>query len=303
MFAAAEAHTPGHVLGPRRLVVEVPRPVVGGAAADAAVLQQVDQEEGAHQVAVAEDQVLVELDAALAVQVDVEQLAVPQRLRDAVREVQPGHLLVADLGVQPDHLVVLQAGDEGQRVADGRQQDVAARLVRLRLQREPDAVAVVAARSRPACRRPRGSGRAPPARPSRCRTRCPRARPTSRRCARRAAAARSMLRITLRSANRRTARSLLVNPPSLNTGWVNRFVVIIGTTRPVSFSAAREPVDVAAAGRVVAAERDQVVVVEGDAVGAELGQLVHRLHRVERRPRRRRRTGRGPASRRSRARR
>jgi len=47
-----------------------------------------------------------------------------------------------------------------------------------------------------------------------------------------------MLRITLRSANRRTARLLLVNPPSLNTGWVNRFVVIIGTTRPVSFSAA-----------------------------------------------------------------
>ena len=35
-------------------------------------LQQVDQGKGAHQVAVAEDQVLIELDAALAVQVDVE---------------------------------------------------------------------------------------------------------------------------------------------------------------------------------------------------------------------------------------
>ena len=35
---------------------------------------------------------------------------------------------------------------------------------------------------------------------------------------------------------------------------------------------------------VVAAERDQVVVVEGDAVRAELGQPVHRLDRVERRP-------------------
>jgi hypothetical protein len=34
---------------------------------------------------------------------------------------------------------------------------------------------------------------------------------------------------------------------------------------------------------VVAAERDQVVVVEGDAGGAQLGEAVHALHRVERR--------------------
>jgi hypothetical protein len=40
----------------------------------------------------------------LAVEVDVEQLAVPQRLGDAVDEVEPGHLLVPDLGVEPDHL-------------------------------------------------------------------------------------------------------------------------------------------------------------------------------------------------------
>src|SRR4051794_13462611 len=38
-------------------------------------------------------------------------------------------------------------------------------------------------------------------------------------------------------ANRRTSRSLAVNAPSLNTGWVNRFVVIIGTFIPVSSSA------------------------------------------------------------------
>ena len=46
--------------------------------------------------------------------------------------------------------------------------------------------------------------------------------------------------MTLRSANRRTERSLLVNAPSLNTGWKNRFVVTIGTTSPVSSSAARK---------------------------------------------------------------
>jgi hypothetical protein len=90
------------------------------------VLEQVDQEKRVEQVAVAEHQALVELDAALPVEVDVEELAVPQRLRDAGGEVQPGHLLVADLRVEADHLVVLQPGDEGQGVADGRQQDVAA---------------------------------------------------------------------------------------------------------------------------------------------------------------------------------
>ena len=54
----------GVVLGAQRLVVEVPRAVVGRAAAGAAVLEQVDEGEGVEQVAVAEDQVLVELRAA-----------------------------------------------------------------------------------------------------------------------------------------------------------------------------------------------------------------------------------------------
>jgi hypothetical protein len=57
---------------------------------------------------VAEDQVLVELRAVLAVQVDVEQLALPQRLRDAVREVEVRHLLVPDLGVHAEQLGVLE---------------------------------------------------------------------------------------------------------------------------------------------------------------------------------------------------
>ena len=35
------------------------------------------------------------------------------------------------------------------------------------------------------------------------------------------------------------SRSLAVNAPSLNTGWVNRFVVAIGTTNPVAESALR----------------------------------------------------------------
>src|SRR5215208_6874266 len=64
----------------------------------------------------------------------------------------------------------------------------------------------------------------------------------------------------LRTAKRRTSRSLAVNAPSRNTGWVKVLVVAIG------------------------AEGDQVVVVEGDPPGAQLGQAVHALHRVQRGP-------------------
>ena len=109
MFAAALCHTPVDVLGARRLVVEVPRAVVARAAAGRAVLEQVDEEERVEQVAVAEHEVLVELDAALAVEVEVEELAGPQRLRDAGGVVQPGHLLVADLGVHADHVARARA--------------------------------------------------------------------------------------------------------------------------------------------------------------------------------------------------
>ena len=90
-----------------------------------------------------EHEVLVVLDAALAVQVDVEELAVVQRLGDAGGEVQARHLLVADLGVEADELGALERVDERDRVAERRQQDVAARLVRLGLDREADVVALV----------------------------------------------------------------------------------------------------------------------------------------------------------------
>ncbi|CAM5788774.1 hypothetical protein CPER28S_02292 [Cellulomonas persica] len=91
----------------------------------------------------AEDQVLVVLDAALAVEVDVEQLVGPQRLREARRVVQAGHLLVARLRVEADDVAVLELGDEAERVADGRQEDVAAGLVRLGLERDAQLVALL----------------------------------------------------------------------------------------------------------------------------------------------------------------
>ena len=119
------------------------RAVVGRHSAGAAVLEQVDERERVVQVAVTEHEVLVVLDAALAVEVDVEELAVVQRLGDAGGEVQARHLLVSDLGVEAHELGASERVDEGDRVAERRQQDVAARLVRLRLDREADVVALV----------------------------------------------------------------------------------------------------------------------------------------------------------------
>ncbi len=131
------------VFGARRLVVEVTRSGVGRLAVGAVALEQVHQREGVVQVAVTEHHVLVVLDAALTVEVDVEQLAVVERLSDARGEVESRHLLVADLGVQAHDLGVVERVDERHRVADGRQQDVAAGLVGLGLDRELDVVALV----------------------------------------------------------------------------------------------------------------------------------------------------------------
>ena len=65
---------------------------------------------------------------------------------------------------------------------------------------------------------------------------------------------------------------------------VNRLVVAIGTFMPVSSRAWRKRFTMASRSRGRRAEGHEVVVVEVDAVGAELGQPVHRLDRVERRP-------------------
>ena len=91
----------------------------------------------------AEDEVLVVLQALLAVEVDVEELARVEGLGDAVGVVEVRHLLVTDLGVEADDVAVVELGDEGQGVADGGQEDVAAGLVGLGLEADPEVVALV----------------------------------------------------------------------------------------------------------------------------------------------------------------
>ena len=167
----------------------------------------------------------------------MEQLAVPQRLGQSVGEVQPRHLLVPDLGVEPHELGVLQLRDEGQGVADGREQDVAAGLVGLGLEREPQRSSPAPGRRRTAGRGTRRTGRAPPARSCWRRARRPRGRPTSRRSRRRSGppgrccGPPSPGRV---GGPRGCWRSA---PPSLNTGSPNRLVVTISTRSPVSASA------------------------------------------------------------------
>ena len=71
----------------------------------------------------------------------MEQLAGVDRLGDAVVDAEPGHRLVGDLGVDPDHVGLVEGGDECEGVADGGQERVTPRLVRLRLDGEPSRIA------------------------------------------------------------------------------------------------------------------------------------------------------------------
>ena len=109
----------------------------------AAGLEDVHHPEGAAGIPRAEAKILVVAWTVLTVQVDVKQLAVPERLGNPVREVQACHLLVSDLGIETDHLRMFELVDEGQRVSDGGKEDVATRFVRLRLDSEPHVVALL----------------------------------------------------------------------------------------------------------------------------------------------------------------
>ena len=109
MFAAADAQTPVDVLGAQRLVVEVPRAVVVGPPPGGRSRAGRPVEKALSRSPWPNTRSWSYLMPALAVEVDVEELARPQRLRDAGGEVEPGHLLVPDLGVQPDHVARARA--------------------------------------------------------------------------------------------------------------------------------------------------------------------------------------------------
>ena len=92
----------------------------------------------------AEAQVLIEAARLLIVEVDVKELAGFDRLRDDVVEVQPDHVLVRDLGIDAHHVGMRQRLDEREICGGRGEVDVAARLVRLGLEREPQVVLLIA---------------------------------------------------------------------------------------------------------------------------------------------------------------
>ena len=94
--AGGEVPDAGRILAAVGVGVEVERPRV------ARPLEQADEVEGLLEVLGAEAVVLVEAADPLPVEVDVEELARPQRLPDAVQERQSRHRLVGDLGVDAD---------------------------------------------------------------------------------------------------------------------------------------------------------------------------------------------------------
>src|SRR4029434_1318528 len=91
----------------------------------------------------AEPQILIETPWLLVVQIDVEQLAHFDRLRDGVIEVQAGHLLVGELGIDADHVRMIQRRNEREIRSRRGEVDVSTRLVRLRLERESQPVTLI----------------------------------------------------------------------------------------------------------------------------------------------------------------
>ena len=119
------------IFGPVSVGVEMPRPVV------ADILQEFDQPECAFDVGRPESEILVVASRHLIVEIDVEQLAGLPGLGDGMQEVQPGHLLVRDFRIDADQLRMRERRDESEVGAGGGHVDVAARFIRLRFERKP----------------------------------------------------------------------------------------------------------------------------------------------------------------------
>ncbi len=126
--------------------------VVGGAvgvgvevaaAVVADIFQELDQVESRLDRLGPEAEVLVVAAELLIVQVDMEELAGVPGLGDGVHKVEPGHMFMGHLRVDADHLGVVEGGDEAEHSPGGGQVEVTAGLVGLGLQGESVVVALV----------------------------------------------------------------------------------------------------------------------------------------------------------------
>jgi hypothetical protein len=63
-------------------------------------LKKINQEECGFEIAVAENEILIVLWTVLAIEIDMEELSMPERLRDSVYKVKASHLFVANLWIK-----------------------------------------------------------------------------------------------------------------------------------------------------------------------------------------------------------
>ncbi len=61
--------------------------------------QEINKEEGGFEIAMAEDEILIVLWTVLTIEIDMEELSVPERLRDSVNKVESGHLFVSNFWI------------------------------------------------------------------------------------------------------------------------------------------------------------------------------------------------------------
>jgi alanine racemase len=100
------------------------------------VFQQFDEEEGVFEVGAAEAQILIVSAEFLIVEVDVEKFFGFDGGGDLVNEIQTGHVFVRHLRIDAAHLRMVEGGDERQVAAGNGEIDMAARLVGLGLEGE-----------------------------------------------------------------------------------------------------------------------------------------------------------------------
>ena len=84
--------------------------------------------------------VLVVLDSRLPIEVNVEELAGVQRLRQGVRVVQTGHLFVSGFRIEANNVAIIKLRDECQRMTDGRQEDITTGFVGLGFKTDAEVV-------------------------------------------------------------------------------------------------------------------------------------------------------------------
>ena len=156
----------------------------------------------------------------LAIEVDVEQLVVPQRLRDRGDKIEVRHLFVTRLRDSRRPFGAFQVLDEGQRASDRGEQDVSAWFVRFgsmaNLMSYPGPRRIDRGRRMPPC-----IDRAPPGYPWRRRFQHLRDRPNTRRSAPKVCGEIDIAD-GLRDRETTDVRSFDVNAPSLNTGCVKQ---------------------------------------------------------------------------------